>query len=150
MRLFIFLILALLPLPVLACEEFDHAMNDLEMQVAHNAVPSLEAAPFLAQAASKDELEKWAQNSTLGGGRVEPVNFAGRELLIAYRSYTSGVKSSDASVYAKHKDKWILVKSIPPVHNSWIEASVIDGKLVFRPETGRESLAVLSPHNLPE
>lgn len=148
MRLALTILLLVLPVsPLLACEGFEHDMNALEHSVgAKPGAP--QTASFGKEFESLDELKRWTENSTFGGGRVERGEFAGHDLAFAYRSYTSGVKSSDAAVYVRDGSTWKLVKAHPIVMNDWIVAEQSGETIVFHSENAENSLMVLTSKDL--
>jgi len=115
---------------------------------APGQAPGPETAKFAREFSSQEELQQWTENSTMGGGRVEAADFEGRKFIFAYRSYTSGVKSSDAAVYMQDGDNWRLVKAYPLVMGKWIVAEKQDDTVIFRPEDEGKSLMVLSKADL--
>jgi hypothetical protein len=148
MRLALTILFLLLPAPLLACEGFDHDMDALERSVGVQSAGGPITATFAREFASFDELKRWTETSTFGGGRVETARFEGHDLAYAYRSYTSGVKSSDAAVYVRDGDEWKLVKAHPVLMNDWIVADAHEGSVVFHPESGEKSLMTLSESDL--
>jgi hypothetical protein len=154
----LFLAMTVISFSTHACEEARQAISELEQVVAaNNAVHTqnapaamLEAKPFPTMITTEEKLKTWAQTSTWGGGRVEMIDFAGRRLALVYRSYTSGVKSSDAAVYAATDNGWKLVKSHPPLHNTWIATEQQGDKLLFHREESTEPLMILTAEELGE
>ncbi|MGB4107589.1 MAG: hypothetical protein WBK55_07315 [Alphaproteobacteria bacterium] len=135
--------------PLMACEGFEHDMDALERAVGtQNASSGPQTASFGREFATLDELQRWTETSTLGGGRLAKARFEGRDLAFAYRSYTSGVKSSDAAVYARDGETWKLVKAYPVVMGDWIVAEQQEGTYLFHPENGGKSLMTLSKADL--
>ncbi len=136
--------------PAFACDEAEHAINELEQTIAANGAPhsepaaTLQAAPFPAQIASEEGLKQLAETSTWGGGRYEITEFAGHKLALAYRSYTSGVKSADIGIYVEKDGGWHLVKSHPPVYNAWITSAQQDGSFVFRRDDNNDLVMTLT------
>jgi hypothetical protein len=159
---YLFLIALLISIPAIAptfaCEEHHQAMNELEATIARNGAPhapqpvapGIEAAPFAKALATEGEVQSFAQTSTFGGGRVFETEFHGERLLIVYRGYTSGVKSSDVGVYVNRDGLWTLVKSHPPVMNAWIEADNNGEDIIFHPEDNPRPVMVLSRVDLPQ
>ncbi len=158
MRFFIAVFLMLASVTAFACEEAKEAINELEQTIASNGAPhtpvpvapSAETAPFVQSAANEAELLNWAQTSTFGGGRLLETDFHGERVLIVYRGYTSGVKSSDIGVYASRGGAWTLVKSHPVVMNTWIEAVNNGEDIVFHPEGNPKPVMVFSKADLPQ
>lgn len=135
--------------PLMACEGFERDMEALERTVGpQNASAGPQTASFGREFASLDELKNWTETSTLGGGRLDKATFEGREVAFAYRSYTSGVKSSDAAVYVRGDKTWKLVKAYPVVMGDWIVAEQQAGSYLFHPENGGKSLMVLTQADL--
>ena len=164
MKLLLTIVFALISIPALACDEAKQAINDLEQAVAANniasssghpaqpitpnAVTGVEAAPFAQVLNTENDLQVFAQTSTFGGGRVLETDFHGERLLIVFRGYTSGVKSSDIGVYAEREGGWTLVKSHPPVMNTWIEAHNHGKDIIFKPEGNPRTVMVLTEADL--
>lgn len=146
-RTLILAAILLAPTPLMACEGFENDMDALErsLGIKHTASATPEAR-FAREFATEAELKTWTENSTLGGGRIEKTSFEGHDFIFAYRSYTSGVKSSDAAVYMQDAEGWKLVKAYPVLMNDWIVAEKqTDGSILFHPESsGNRSLMVLS------
>ena len=159
MRILLLILTFLVMRPALACEGFENSMAALEYAVAQNAparaqkishsaaLQSVEAV-FKAEFSSTDEMTRWAASSTLGGGQVNEMTFDGRKLAVVLRSYTSGVKSSDIAVYAENNGTWSLVKSHPPVWNTWIETRTFRDHIAFHAEGNNETLLTLTPQDL--
>ncbi len=147
-RTLILAAILLAPTPLMACEGFENDMEALERSVGikHAASTAAPEARFAREFATEAELKTWTENSTLGGGRIEKTTFEGRDFIFSYRSYTSGVKSSDAAVYMQDGEGWTLVKAYPVLMNDWIVAETqTDGSILFHPESsGNRSLMVLS------
>lgn len=141
------LLFTLFATPLMACEGFESDMDALERFVGVRAAAP-QTAGFGREFASLDELQRWTETSTLGGGRLDKARFEGREVAFAYRSYTSGVKSSDAAVYVRGDKVWKLVKAYPVVMGDWIVAERQGGSYLFHPENGGKSLMVLAPADL--
>jgi hypothetical protein len=144
-RTLILLAVLLAPAPLMACEGFENDMDALERSVGIRPASATPEARFAREFATEAELKTWTENSTLGGGRIEKASFEGRNFIFAYRSYTSGVKSSDAAVYMQGPEGWKLVKAYPVLMNDWIVAETqTDGSILFHPESENRSLMVLS------
>ena len=147
MRLLLVLLFSLLPVSSRAepCEGFNNTMEALEVAMAEpktsEAFPA--TAFFVEEFSSFDELKKWAHGSTWGG-------FQGHKLALAFRSYTSGVISSDIAVYQQVEGKWVLIKTHPPVMQmqSRIVRKVFDDKIIFHSENSDEALLVLTAKDL--
>ena len=60
-----------------------------------------------------NELCEWAKNSTFGGGKLIEIEDANERYYIADRMYTSGMISSEVSIYKKREDKYCLVYQLP-------------------------------------
>ncbi|MCE7887819.1 MAG: hypothetical protein DYH13_10015 [Alphaproteobacteria bacterium PRO2] len=150
MKLWLTILLCILPVaPLLACEGFEQDMTALERAVApRNASAGPRTASFGKEFASLDELRRWTETSTLGGGRLDEAEFEGRDFAFAYRSYTSGVKSSDAAIYVREGRNWKLVKAYPVLMGDWIVAEKQADSYLFHPEAGGKSLMVLSEADL--
>jgi hypothetical protein len=150
MKLWLTILLCVLPVaPLLACEGFEQDMSALERTVGiKNASSGPATASFGKEFASIDELRRWTETSTLGGGRLDETEFEGRDFAFAYRSYTSGVKSSDAAIYVRDGKSWKLVKAYPVLMGDWIVAEKLQDSYLFHPEAGGKSLMVLSQADL--
>lgn len=154
MRLLLVLLFSLLPVSSRAepCEGFNNTMEALEVAMAEpktsEAFPA--TAFFVEEFSSFDELKKWAHGSTWGGGNAEQIDFQGHKLALAFRSYTSGVISSDIAVYQQVEGKWVLIKTHPPVMQmqSRIVRKVFDDKIIFHSENSDEALLVLTAKDL--
>lgn len=160
MKKFIFTAAAVAALAVSApafagCEGFDQDLAALE-QIVHSpyaqasSSSSSRSAMFAKSFASKDGLRSWTETSTLGGGRIEERSMLGRDFIFAYRSYTSGVKSSDAAVYVQDENgQWQLIKAYPVVMGAFITAERRDDTFLFHPDNdAAKSLMVVTKADL--
>jgi hypothetical protein len=134
-----------------ACDGFNHAMENLEFELAQADIPQSPdieqpqsavtmtapngvEAVFPESFPSRAEMDSWAMKSTLGGGRTTALNINDKELVFAFRSYTSGVRSSDIGVYQKLGDKLVLIKAHPPIWKSWVRVERVGDLINFRSE----------------
>lgn len=97
---------------------------------------------------SEAALTEWMETSTLGGGTVTRINFADRDIVIAYRTHTSGRESSDAAIYRHEGDAWKFVKGHGIIMDSFIEAETLNDSLIFRATKDGTILFALSPEDL--
>ncbi|HBR69641.1 MAG TPA: hypothetical protein DEA55_09730 [Rhodospirillaceae bacterium] len=104
--------------------------------------------PFKEEFESEESLKSWARESTWGGGYTEKRSLMGEDLMLVFRSYTSGVPSFDAGVYKRVDLKWILVKSHPPVLNDQPMVQIIDENLVIMSITGGAEILSVSRFDL--
>lgn len=149
MKFWLTILLCLLPVtPLLACEGFDRDMDALERAVRHDVSTGPQTASFGREFTSIDDLRRWTETSTLGGGRLDEAEFEGHDFAFAYRSYTSGVKSSDAAIYVRDGQGWKLVKAYPVLMGDWIVAEKQGDSYLFHPEAGGKLLMVLSQADL--
>ncbi len=148
--LLIVILVAFISLPALACKEFDDAMEALEAPTLAPAAgqTQVQHAMFAEEFPGKQDLVQWTENSTSGGGHVEEIEFAGKKLMLSFRGYTSGVKSSDAAIYVMDDGKWKLAKTIAPIWNAWIKAETNGQQLVLFRDDTRETLLVVMPSDL--
>lgn len=106
-------------------------------------VKKIPTPPFPKKFQSKQALEKWAQGPAMGG-KVESVYHSPLHttLLIVNRSYTSGVPSSDVSVYAPIMPKgYNLVYSHPGVYGLISYRKVKKGlQLIHRDLAGKAKI----------
>jgi hypothetical protein len=152
MSLLFFLVLALIPFTARAepCESFNNTMEALEVAMADAQKEGGEAltAHFTKEFADFDDLNEWAEGSTWGGGHAEQIDFQGHKIAITTRSYTSGIKSGDIGIYQLKDNKWLLIKTHPPVTQTWIVRKVFDDKIIFHTENSNEALLVLTIQDL--
>jgi hypothetical protein len=96
-----------------------------------------------------EALYEWATNSTFGGGRL--IKLAGKTAVyfIADRMYTSGMITSETSVYTTHLGKYCLVYYLPLKYLAR-SYKIDDGKLIVseRPSEGKESKLVIDEKKL--
>jgi len=75
------------------------------------------------------QLEKWTKSS-FGGGFVTKLSFAGQNVFIANRSWTSGTQSSEIGVYVAIDSSYFLIYSIPLQH-AYHRYEIKDNRLVI-------------------
>jgi hypothetical protein len=130
-----------------ACPEFADSITALEQAVDPQTQKDLEAASFPATFKNIEEVNRWAQGSTFGGGRMEQAELGGKKLALMFRSYTSGIKTSDIGIYVWDDGVYRFVKGIAPIR-SWVTTHVYTDRVVFTPESGTQELLVLKPEEL--
>lgn len=104
--------------------------------------------PFKTEFESEEALKAWARESTWGGGYTEKRSLMGEDLMLVFRSYTSGVPSFDAGVYKRVDLKWVLVNSHPPVLNDQPVVQIVDENLVIMSVTGGAEILSISKADL--
>jgi hypothetical protein len=128
------------------CVGFDNALGALEVAVS-GAPRDLPTVPFDTEFTSAEALKAWAQSSTFGGGRAEEATLAGHDLILVFRGYTSGIKTSDIGIYVLHDGKYRFIKGIGPIR-SWVDTHVYADQIVFTPEGGTQELLTLKVEEL--
>jgi hypothetical protein len=72
-------------------------------------------------ALTAEELQTFSQSAL--GGNVEIFSHGGKEIAVVTRSFTSGVRSSDLGVYAKHGACYVRVLYREPIWLSHLNAT---------------------------
>ncbi len=85
---------------------------------------------------SEQALKKWALTSTFGSENFKELTIDDKRVVVAFRYYTSGVKSSDVSVYYLKNKQWHLVVSHEPVFRDHVEVEKDGRNLIFKTGKG--------------
>ncbi|MCD4707992.1 MAG: hypothetical protein K8S62_09665 [Candidatus Sabulitectum sp.] len=100
----------------------DTAIISAQNQIAVEDMPSF---------GNLDELREWATSSTWGGGSLETVFLDSLPVYIADRCFTSGIHTSEITVYTERGSNLNPVFHIPVQHNCFHSIQVRDSLLVI-------------------
>lgn len=94
---------------------------------------------------SKEAIREWAEISTFGGGRIREFDgHEGQRVIVVFRTFTSGIESSDLAVFLGHKARgWQLVVYRQPVLRDLIDVTRLDDRFVFQTRKNRKTLLEL-------
>lgn len=96
-----------------------------------------------------EDLRIWATTSTFGGGNLIILQTNETAYYIADRMFTSGMVSSETSVFKKENDKFIFIYHLPFKHVSR-RYELVNDDLVVTEQSGteRQETLVITNHQL--
>lgn len=101
--------------------------------------------------ASIEEMTQWGKSSAFGGGSVsEPCKLGEHTVYIVNRMHTSGMLTSELSIYALNQDgKGLSLSLFQPARYMGIETRLVDNRIVCvskDPGTGKtEAILTITP-----
>lgn len=97
--------------------------------------------------ASAEELTRWGQSSAFGGGSVAQYQLGEHQVYVVTRMHTSGMLSSELSVYARKLDgKGLQLALFRPTRYVGVTTRLVEGAIVCEQEdkTTRRTVTVLT------